>query len=121
MNTQPIADLMNKQLHLCENQFPKPKTEGIHITEDVHNELQRRIESKEFKQSGGVDHDHEHIIYDLGDGYICEFFKWYKVTRREDETNEPIEWDSSDYSIEGGEVFKDNQITDGFFDLSDFL
>jgi hypothetical protein len=121
MNTQPIADLMNKQLHLCENQFPKPKTEGIHITEDVHNELQRRIESKEFKQSGGVDHDHEHIIYDLGDGYKVEFFKYFKPTRFEDETNEPIEWDSSDYSIEGGEVFKDNQITDGFFDLSDFL
>lgn len=119
MKTNPIAELMKEQIERCEKLIPKPK--GIHITEDVHKELELIIEMKAFEQSGGVDHDHEHIIFDLGHGYVCEFFKYFKPTRFEDETNEPIEWDSSTYTIEGGEIFKDNQITDDSFDLSDFL
>jgi hypothetical protein len=41
---------------------------------------------------------------------MAEFILEYEAVKKCPETNEPIEWNKENYTVTGGDLFKDNQI-----------
>lgn len=68
------------------------------------------IENKTFDRKEFFEPDQKLVIITFSNGYVIEYFLQYDVTARDPETNEPIAWDASEYTISGGEIFKDGQI-----------
>lgn len=72
------------------------------ICKDIDN---KTYKCRPHPEAGGM-----HYVITFSNGYLIEYICEYEVTRRDLETNEPIAWDSSEYTISGGEIFKDGQM-----------
>lgn len=119
MNTQTISDTMTKPLKKAIEVKKTIQTPALIPSEDFE-EIIQIIERKSYDKNLKTYEDHERMTVDFGNGYNTEFIWNYRSSKLDPETNETIEWDKDDKEVEGGNIFKGNEITGDSVSVADF-
>ena len=114
MNTQPIADLMSKQII----ESKKVKSDLPLVPEDDFIQILQEIETNKFDLEKFEEYDRRVVQVHFTNGYMAEFILEYEVVKKCPETNEPIEWNKDNYTVTGGDLFKGNQIFNDALDYT---